>query len=168
MIPPVFDKNKHDLTTDHSGLVTAIVRIVEFYNYGWNNGFKDPFWIASTILSWTVVEPGVYHLTACLITFRPLFRWIITDSPLSSAFSRSRLFSGNKQTRNGTASGKKSLPSSTHAGTMDDRSDRKVIVNPGIGFGESFATADEEPHELDDLDVERSIQIKHDFQASTA
>lgn len=110
------------------GLVTAIIRFVEFYNFGWNNGFSDPTWASSTIFSWTVVEPGVYHLTACFITFRPLFKWLIVDSPLSSVLSRSRLFSGSKGTSNGTTSRQKGLPRSNHAGTMDDRSDRKTLV----------------------------------------
>lgn len=151
--------------------MTAIVRFVKFYKYPWTIGSIDPNWASSQVISWTVVEPGVYHLTACLITFRPLFRWIITDSPLSSFLSRNRLFSGNKHSRNGTTSGKKSLPSvpsSIHAGTMDDRSDRKVFVNSGNDFSECFVTADEEAHEIDDLDIEGSIPIKNDFQASTA
>ena len=168
MIPPVFDENKQDLTSGNSGLVTAIIRFIAFCNFGWNNGFSDPTWVSSAILSWTVVEPGVYHLTACLITFRPLFRWIIVDSPLSSVLSRISLFSGSKGISNGTTSRQNGLPGSNHAGTMDDRSDRKTLVYPGNGFGESFATADEEARELDNLGVERSIQIKHGFEASKA
>ena len=58
------------------------------------------------------------------------------------------------------------MPSSTHASAVDDRSDRKVFVNSGNDFSECFVTADEEAHEIDDLDIEGSIPIKNDFQAS--
>lgn len=72
----------------NSGLATSIVRLVEFYYFGWNEKVPDAAWLSTNVIPWCVVEPSVYHMAACFITFRPLFRWFIRDSPLSTTLAK--------------------------------------------------------------------------------
>ncbi|KAH8648135.1 hypothetical protein BGZ60DRAFT_343745, partial [Tricladium varicosporioides] len=76
------------------GIITAIIRLIQFYTYGWDKENADPTWVSNIIFTWTCVEPGVYHLAACSVTLRPLIAWIVFESPVSSILSRSRLLSG--------------------------------------------------------------------------
>ena len=73
-----------------SGLITSIIRCVEFFL---NNPLEDGTWASVTFLVWSIVEPGVYLIAACLLCFRHLFNYIKTGDPHSSGrsrFSRSR------------------------------------------------------------------------------
>ena len=143
-----------------------MIRFVEFYNFGWNNGFADPTWVSSNIFSWTVVEPGVYHLAACFITFRPLFRWIVFDSPLSSFLSNIRLISGSKESATQqTTRATKRFGTTTKEGSIDKRSDRNALVP---GFNESFVNTEEELHGLEELNSEHKIRTKRSFTVAEA
>lgn len=52
-----------------SGLISSILRFVTFSN---NNSFIDATWNAVELIIWTIAEPGIYLIAACLITLRPL------------------------------------------------------------------------------------------------
>lgn len=45
------------------------MRFVTFSN---NNSFIDATWNAVELIIWTIAEPGIYLIAACLITLRPL------------------------------------------------------------------------------------------------
>ncbi|POS74215.1 integral membrane protein [Diaporthe helianthi] len=51
------------------GLISSILRFVTFSN---NNSFIDATWNAVELIIWTIAEPGIYLIAACLITLRPL------------------------------------------------------------------------------------------------
>ncbi|KAI1175096.1 putative alpha-xylosidase [Nemania sp. FL0916] len=51
------------------GLITSILRFVAFYN---KSSFIDPTYSAVELIIWTVCEPGVYLIAACLLVYRPL------------------------------------------------------------------------------------------------
>lgn len=57
------------LTFITSGLVTSIVRFTTFFR---KNSFVDGTWSAVDLIIWTQVETGVYLISACLMTYRPL------------------------------------------------------------------------------------------------
>lgn len=52
-----------------SGLVASILRFLTFYN---TNSFNDGTYNAPELMIWTVAEPGIYLIAACLLTYRPL------------------------------------------------------------------------------------------------
>ena len=52
-----------------SGLVTSIIRFATFFQ---KNSFVDGTWSAVDLIIWTQVETGVYLISACLMTYRPL------------------------------------------------------------------------------------------------
>ncbi|KAF3003828.1 hypothetical protein G7054_g5470 [Neopestalotiopsis clavispora] len=51
------------------GLITSILRFVAFYN---KSSFIDPTYSGVELIIWTVCEPGVYLIAACLVVYRPL------------------------------------------------------------------------------------------------
>ncbi|KAF3765378.1 hypothetical protein M406DRAFT_27294, partial [Cryphonectria parasitica EP155] len=53
-----------------TGTITSILRFVAFYD---KNPFIDPTWNGVTMIIWTVCEPGVYLIAACLLVLRPVF-----------------------------------------------------------------------------------------------
>ena len=56
--------------TGSVGLISSIVRFAIFFD---TEGFIDGTWTSGNLMIWTVTEPGVYHLAACLPTLRSLF-----------------------------------------------------------------------------------------------
>ena len=56
-----------------SGLITSIVRFTTFFQ---KNSFVDGTWSAVDLIVWTQVETGVYLISACLMTYRPLLERI--------------------------------------------------------------------------------------------
>lgn len=53
----------------HSGLVTSILR---FHTFFVTNSFTDGTYDAVELIIWTITEPGIYLISACLLTYRPL------------------------------------------------------------------------------------------------
>ncbi|KAH8706030.1 integral membrane protein [Talaromyces proteolyticus] len=54
------------------GLITSIVRFYEFYV---TNAEVDGTWSGATLDLWSAVEPGIYLITACIPSYRPLIRF---------------------------------------------------------------------------------------------
>lgn len=63
-------------------MITSIVRFVAF-----NRPYTDPIRVSVPLTIWTITEPGIYLIAACLLTLRPLITYIIQESPLSSLFT---------------------------------------------------------------------------------
>ena len=57
----------------NSGLITSIVRFTTFFQH---NSFIDGTWTAVDLIIWTQIEPGIYLISACLMTYRPLLERI--------------------------------------------------------------------------------------------
>jgi len=57
------------LTSERSGLITSVLRFAAFYR---KSSFLDPNYNAVELIIWTVCEPGVYLIAACLMMYRPL------------------------------------------------------------------------------------------------
>lgn len=66
-------------------MITAIIRMVFFFT---TDFFSDPTYIAATIMAWTMTEPGVYLIAACLPSLRPISGKGFQDVAFSTAYSR--------------------------------------------------------------------------------
>ncbi|KAI0164068.1 hypothetical protein GGR57DRAFT_274022 [Xylariaceae sp. FL1272] len=51
------------------GLLASILRFISFYN---TNSFSDATFNADELIIWTIAEPGIYLISACLLVLRPL------------------------------------------------------------------------------------------------
>lgn len=56
-----------------SGLITSVVRFAQFFK---RNSFEDGTYNGVDLIIWTQVETGVYLISACLMTYRPLLERI--------------------------------------------------------------------------------------------
>lgn len=66
---PPFPPTNTNADTCDSGIITSILRFVAFYN---KSSFTDPTYNSTTLIIWTICEPGVYLIAACLLVYRPL------------------------------------------------------------------------------------------------
>ncbi|KAF2741961.1 hypothetical protein M011DRAFT_433877 [Sporormia fimetaria CBS 119925] len=82
------------------GLVTGAVRMALFFTV---DLFADPTYNSITTMSWTTVEPGVYFIAACMLTFRPLKRRIpwLKDINISKLISSSLSWTGSSRSSTG-------------------------------------------------------------------
>ena len=59
-----------DANNSYSGLVSSIVRFTIFFQ---NEAFVDGTWKSVDLMTWTLIEPGIYLIAACLPNLRPLW-----------------------------------------------------------------------------------------------
>ncbi|KAI1408080.1 hypothetical protein F5Y13DRAFT_194673 [Hypoxylon sp. FL1857] len=64
------------------GLGTSILRFLTFNN---TNAFDDTSYNAVDLVTWTIAEPGVYLISACVMMYRPLLGKF-NIGPLSSSY----------------------------------------------------------------------------------
>ncbi|KAE8368547.1 hypothetical protein BDV27DRAFT_40174 [Aspergillus caelatus] len=109
------------------GLVTSIMRFQIFFR---NNAFSDGTWVAVELIIWTQVETGVYLISACLPTYRPLLEQV-GSSRIVSRLSRSRSRRGT-----GTSEARDTLPlhAVTAVGQPYYRNDEIYVGNPRHKF----------------------------------
>ena len=67
-----------------SGMIIAIIRWTTFFNDSWIGAKGDQIWHGNPLDIWNVVEPSIYLLSACMLTFRALFRNIHSPSSIYS------------------------------------------------------------------------------------
>ncbi|EDN93581.1 hypothetical protein SS1G_09448 [Sclerotinia sclerotiorum 1980 UF-70] len=67
------------------GLITSIIRFTTFFR---NNSFIDGTWSAVDLIIWTQVEAGVYLISCCLPTWRPILERIGQKNFLRKLISR--------------------------------------------------------------------------------
>jgi len=136
------------------GLVTSIIRFTTFFQ---NNSFTDGTYSAVALLTWTQVEAGVYLVSACLPTYKPLLERIGTNTI-------SRVAQGSKVS--------KGYSGSYGAGRnrLDDTSISDIPLNSGIstfGIGtrrhDDWSEAPPLAHSSRDISVTTNIEIeRHD------
>ncbi len=63
-------KNCWHATEFNSGLVSSIIRFTIFFQ---NEAFVDGTWASVNLMTWTLIEPGIYIIAACLPNLRALW-----------------------------------------------------------------------------------------------
>ncbi|CAH0050541.1 unnamed protein product [Clonostachys solani] len=64
----------HMLSIYGSGLLASIMR---FRGFAENNLFPDFTWTATVLMTWTLVEPSIYLISACFMMYRPLLERVV-------------------------------------------------------------------------------------------
>lgn len=80
---------------NNSGIVTSVIRFASFFG---SSSFTDSTWTSVEHMTWTQVEPGVYLISACMPTWRPVVEMILP--PIISATKSSVFRSGKKRSMN--------------------------------------------------------------------
>ena len=65
-------------------MITAIIRWSEFYDTKLIK--NDPSWYDNPLSIWNVVEPSIYLMSGCLLSYRVLFRTVAESNFASSAY----------------------------------------------------------------------------------
>lgn len=82
-----------------SGLVTSVLRFVIFTR---GNAIKDGTWETTELMIWSIIEPNVYLISACLPAMRPILSLAFGDE--GSKYGSSR-YSSNLKPSGATSSG---------------------------------------------------------------
>ncbi|KAI9744936.1 MAG: hypothetical protein M1818_001862 [Claussenomyces sp. TS43310] len=77
-IPLPNPAGKHRLTRHarHRGMIASIIRFATFFR---SDAVTDGSWECEDLI-WTLVEPGIYLIAACLVTLRPLVNKVFAGS----------------------------------------------------------------------------------------
>ncbi|KAH7310812.1 hypothetical protein B0I35DRAFT_514802 [Stachybotrys elegans] len=70
-----------------SGFMASILRFLSFMD---NNSFIDATWNAVILLTWTVAEPGIYLISACMMMYRPLIERLFQPGNSRAQLPRTR------------------------------------------------------------------------------
>lgn len=114
----------------NSGLVTSILRFVIFTR---GNAIKDGTWSATELMIWSLIEPNIYLISACLPAMRPLLSLFFGDE-------NSRLGSRRKY---GSSRYKSNPNSSTggSSGAFQSSASKQARPDPGLPFSNPFDSA---------------------------
>ncbi|CAG8953097.1 hypothetical protein HYFRA_00003292 [Hymenoscyphus fraxineus] len=84
------------------GLITAIARFIQFIL---NPIAEDPTYQGAKLIIWIIVESGMYLISGCLLSCRPVLNKIMSSDAVSTIFSTNRSASGRgtKATTGGTS-----------------------------------------------------------------
>ncbi|KNG82299.1 hypothetical protein ANOM_008702, partial [Aspergillus nomiae NRRL 13137] len=69
------------ILTGSVGMITSIIRCVAFFQH---DPLEDGTWASVTFVNWSIFEPGVYLLAACLPCYRPLIKALCRRRPRGS------------------------------------------------------------------------------------
>jgi hypothetical protein len=95
-----------------SGIVASIIRTIVFAKTLTDtNPLADVTWNHVSLVDWTMIEPGMYLLSTCALSFKPLFR------ACAKALHLQRFLTHNKS----TLSRNKSYPNKKSATLTDKR-----------------------------------------------
>ena len=70
--------------TSYRGMVTAIIRWTEFFQVRFDDG--DAPWHDNPLVIWGAVEGSMYLISACMLTYRALFRALSESQVVTSAY----------------------------------------------------------------------------------
>lgn len=110
------------------GLISSILRFVSFSS---NKSFIDPTWHAVELIIWTIAEPGIYLIAACLMTYRPLIDGLGSKSRGTTA--QKPPSSGNSLATIGSRPGGiQHSKSATHASAHLPADDYELSIDRGV------------------------------------
>ncbi|KAM3079650.1 hypothetical protein ACMFMG_006063 [Clarireedia jacksonii] len=107
------------------GLVTSIIRFSSFFG---SNSFTDSTWTSVEHMTWTQVEPGVYLISACMPTWRPLIERLLPR--IIHTTKTSYQGSGKKQSHGDDGIQLQTPKGSQGFQRLDDSKNRKKYPHP--------------------------------------
>lgn len=133
-----------------SGLVTSIIRFTTFFQ---KNSFVDGTWSATDLIIWTQVETGVYLISACLMTYRPLLERIGKGRFVGKLTRHSKISKGHSVNSKGTRKQITDIPLQPrteddmygfHRLENDDRVDPCITVTTNISLSQKPKSAEQD------------------------
>ena len=135
----------------YSGLVASVIRFIGFFTI---DAVSDPTWSAVPLIIWTVVETGMYLITCCLPTYRPLMKK--AGMRITNNLYRQSDFSKHKGGSNGKA------PSKGPILGMGNRTDNSCTIRSGEPEEDRVGLVEEYGIPMNRIRVEQQFQVKQD------
>ncbi|TVY14251.1 hypothetical protein LARI1_G007784 [Lachnellula arida] len=129
---------KYMVALSTCGLITSILRFAAFYK---KSSFLDPTYDGVELGIWTVCEPGVYLMAACLIVYRPLLdklgiSVVTGNTTRGKGSSMPNSLAGKKIARSGGSGAGQSIAfrtmNSNGFSQLDDNDERPLRNNTSI------------------------------------
>ncbi|KAL9135374.1 MAG: hypothetical protein Q9175_003439 [Cornicularia normoerica] len=136
--------------TGSFGLVTSIIRFTTFFQ---KNSFVDGTWSAVDLEIWTQVETGVYLISACLMTYRPLLERIGKGGLVEKLTRHSKISTSHSGSSKGTRKQVADIPLKPrteddkygfHRLENEDRVDPRITVTTSISLSQKRKTAEQD------------------------
>ncbi len=125
----------------YRGLAASIMRFTAFHR---TNSFTDPTYNAVELIIWTLAEPGIYLIAACLMTYRPLLDKVSSKikTNINSGQQSSDRNSPSHRAENGYSHGHRSAKASQMAGYSSDgyniNQDKAIMLSSISARGDGF------------------------------
>lgn len=171
----------------YSGLVTSIFRFSDFIT---TEAFADATWSSVKLVTWSVIEPSMYHIAACLPACRPLVIFLRRKLPArfgvgqlsrstesrNARYELSALNHPEHNTRNGNVRSKSNgfarLGGSTLGSNFGNTSTEKIVpvtVEEHFGHEISGAWAVESGSSIPKTGLDADgIHVTHDYHVSSS
>ncbi|OAK95185.1 hypothetical protein IQ06DRAFT_64953 [Phaeosphaeriaceae sp. SRC1lsM3a] len=118
--------------TGSVGIVASIVRTIVFAKTLAASGpLDDSTWNHVALINWTIIEPGIYLLSACALSFKPLFRMLAKALHLQAFLTH---------TKSTFQPGKSHATKTTNVGTQNDVQLQSLS---GIGTGRFYRLSED-------------------------
>lgn len=125
--------------TGSIGIVASIIRTIVFSNI---DPLDDATYKHVELINWTIIEPGLYLLAACALSFKPLFRMFAKALHLDTFITHSKSAAGRTGTKPKSSSANSGIHldtiKSSHAGFHQLKSPLPVGVNGAPGNTEDM------------------------------
>jgi hypothetical protein len=83
----------------YSGIIASIIRTIVFAKTLAEAGpLTDVTWMHVSLINWTMIEPGMYLLSTCALSFKPLFRMFAKALHLNAFITHTKSTFGTKST----------------------------------------------------------------------
>jgi hypothetical protein len=122
---------------------------VAFHN---TNSFTDATYNAVELIIWTVCEPGIYLIAACIMVYRPLLEKFHIISPSSRRGT-------NNASAGASAHGSRRLGYSVEASAVRGTPLNPLRVRDANGGFESLEDSDEQPFKHGVITETTSVQL---------
>ena len=152
------------------GLATSIIRFVSFFK---GSAVVDGTWASVNLMTWTLIEPGVYLIAACLPTYRPVLAHLLGKTGYGSSTAKSA-YKSEKSAHSGQVESHVNLelrePQGTRsAGFRRVSSDADSLEEQGYGDTVRLArlqSGSTKKHTRDTHDFANQILVRNDLDVS--
>ncbi|KAF2018438.1 hypothetical protein BU24DRAFT_170900 [Aaosphaeria arxii CBS 175.79] len=147
------------------GIVASIARTVVF---GRVDPLDDPTFKTVELITWTIVEPGLYLFAACALSFKPLFRMVARGLHLDRLVTSTRTTYAGRKTGKGRTIG---VPASDDGGIQCDTPEsshqefRQLEPLKGLGDGDlemGWKEGDDEVSTIAETDTTSDKDVRVD------
>lgn len=113
----------------YSGIIVAIIRFVGFFT---EDMAHDGTWTATRLIVLTISEAGLYLMTACIVSLKPLLTWVWVRSGLATIVTKNATADASFRPRSDRTYKMRKIPSD-QSKTYHSQYNDSVALNSQMG-----------------------------------